>query len=82
MIFALVMLSSDSNLVKKKGFAMSSAFSMERIFKVMELRKNPEKATVEEVKELADDLIFLLYSGSQHRNIAVELINRTEINNE
>lgn len=55
--------------------------SPERIAKILEMRKNPEKASKEDIKSLADDFILMTYSANHFRNIACKLIESEEDGN-
>ena len=55
--------------------------SPERIAKILEMRKNPEKASKEDIKSLADDFILMTYSANPFRNIACKLIESEEDGN-
>ena len=52
--------------------------SIERMMRIMEIRKHPENATPEDIMSLADDFILLTFNSKPLANIAVDNIIKSE----
>ena len=52
--------------------------SIERMMRILEIRKHPENATPEDIMSLADDFILLTFNGTPLANIAVNSIIKSE----
>ena len=68
-------LASETSL--RKGIEMIDV-SIERMMRILEIRKHPENATPEDIMSLADDFILLTFNGNPLANIAVNSIIKSE----